>query len=126
MRSPAVAFRAVPALLWAGAIWASSEVPGTGLPSVPGLAPAAHFVEYAILAVLVTFAMSPRKTLAVRILVAVLLATAFGVMDELHQSFTPGRTPDVMDVVVDSAGAALGATIVGRTIDSIRAKNLSH
>lgn len=124
MRISTVALRAVPALLWAGAIWASSEVPGTGLPSVPGLAPVAHFVEYAVLAGLIVFAMSPRKTLAVRIVIAVLLATAFGVMDELHQSFTPGRTPDVMDVVVDSVGATLGASVVGRTIDSIRAKNL--
>ena len=126
MRIRAVVLRAIPAALWAGAIWASSGIPGTGLPTVPGLAPAAHFVEYAVLAGLIIFAMSPRKALPARIVIAVLLATVFGVMDELHQSLTPGRTPDVMDVVVDFVGAATGAAIVGRTIDSIREKNLSR
>ena len=38
------------------------------------------------------------------------IATAYGVTDEYHQSFVPGRTPDVADVLADAAGA--GASIV--------------
>ena len=40
---------------------------------------------------------------------AVIAAALYGVTDEWHQSFVPGRTADPMDVVADVAGAALGA-----------------
>ena len=45
-------------------------------------------------------------------LVAVLLALAYGISDEIHQSFTPGRSPDVMDVVADTIGAGVGVAAV--------------
>jgi len=37
-----------------------------------------------------------------------LAAVAFGISDEWHQSFVPGRSEDVADVVADAIGAALG------------------
>jgi VanZ family protein len=43
---------------------------------------------------------------------AVVLATAYGVTDEVHQHFVPGRTMDVMDLVADGIGAAAGAIAV--------------
>ena len=126
-RSPrGVILRSIPAVLWAAAIYLSSEIPGSSLPSSGGLAPVAHFVEYAILAGLIVFALPVKRPPAARIAIAVTLATAFGVLDELHQSFTPGRTPDVWDVAVDLAGALLGATVVGRLIERLRARNLSR
>lgn len=39
--------------------------------------------------------------------IAWLIATVYGITDELHQAFVPGRTPDIRDVVADAAGAAL-------------------
>ena len=44
-----------------------------------------------------------------RALAAVLFCILYGVTDEFHQSFVPGRTPDVRDLVADGVGAALGA-----------------
>ena len=40
-----------------------------------------------------------------------LLAVLYGVSDELHQSFVPGREPSAADILVDGLGAllALGA-----------------
>ncbi len=35
------------------------------------------------------------------------ITTMYGMTDELHQAFVPGRTPDVRDVVADATGAAL-------------------
>ena len=40
---------------------------------------------------------------------AAALAAVYGVSDELHQSFVPGRTADGADVVADAVGAVLGA-----------------
>jgi VanZ family protein len=39
--------------------------------------------------------------------VAVVLACAFGALDEWHQSFVPGRKPGVEDWVFDTVSAAL-------------------
>ncbi len=39
------------------------------------------------------------------------LAVAFGVTDEVHQSFVPGRNADLMDLVADALGASLGAVV---------------
>ncbi len=36
------------------------------------------------------------------------IAALYGVTDEWHQSFVPGRMADIRDVVADAAGAALG------------------
>ena len=44
----------------------------------------------------------------------VLLAVgwAYAVLDEWHQSFVPGRNPDIADWLADAAGVAVGYTIV--------------
>ena len=35
--------------------------------------------------------------------------TLYGVVDEIHQSFTPGRSSSVFDWLADTAGGFLGA-----------------
>ena len=46
---------------------------------------------------------------AAAVLLTVVCATAYGVSDEFHQTFVPGRTADVHDVAADAIGAALAA-----------------
>ena len=41
-------------------------------------------------------------------LAAMALTTAYGVSDEWHQSFVPGRTADITDLRADASGAILG------------------
>jgi VanZ family protein len=36
------------------------------------------------------------------------IASVYGATDEFHQAFTPGRTPDVLDLRADAIGAVLG------------------
>ena len=36
-----------------------------------------------------------------------LIAAGYGVLDEFHQSFVPGRSPDVFDALADVLGASL-------------------
>ena len=92
---------------WAALIFAVSALPGRNIPS--GYSRQGHFVEYAVLAVLLFGALRlecPNLRAAV---LAVALASAYGVTDEIHQMFVPSRFPDVWDWAVDTLGAACGA-----------------
>ena len=42
---------------------------------------------------------------------AVCLATLYALTDEFHQRFTPGRSPSLRDVGIDTFGAAIGLTL---------------
>ncbi len=39
---------------------------------------------------------------------ALVIAVIYGLSDEFHQSFVPGRNADLLDVITDAAGAAAG------------------
>lgn len=43
---------------------------------------------------------------------AIALTVAYGFIDEWHQSFVPGRTPDWRDIVADTIGAVLAMLVV--------------
>ena len=73
-----------------------------------------HFTEYAILATLLwralrgTFTSVPRRCIAAA---ALLVAAAFAISDEFHQSFVPSRTAAVHDVCIDFIGAAIAVLL---------------
>ena len=97
-------------LAWAGLIfWASSQPAGTGRLDVidfPGLDKVAHFISFGIFAALSAQALRGFGDMWSLVL-AVVLASAFGVSDELHQQITPGRNPSVLDWVADTLGAVV-------------------
>jgi VanZ family protein len=74
---------------------------------------AGHFTVFAVLAALIWWALGlgpwtgPRRAV-----LAVMVATLYGISDEWHQSFVPGRTPDVRDVLTDAAGAIVAMLLV--------------
>jgi len=45
------------------------------------------------------------------VILAVLFGSLYGVTDEIHQMFVPGRTAEIMDVVSDSLGTAMGVGV---------------
>ncbi len=94
-------------------IFALSHVPGKSLPSGTGLlAPVAHFCEYLILASLCAVALTGGRLKTWQVIVlAIVIASAYGATDEFHQSFIPGRTPDPFDWAIDTLGATTGAFI---------------
>ena len=72
---------------------------------------ALHFPEYLGLGLLLARAFYGEGLAPVRAaLVALLLASAYGVSDEIHQSFVPERTADVYDWIADTCGAATAAS----------------
>lgn len=69
-----------------------------------------HGTAFGGLAVLLLRALAggdPRRVGPALLLTAWAAATVYGITDEWHQSFVPGRTTDLRDVLADSAGAAL-------------------
>jgi VanZ family protein len=46
---------------------------------------------------------------------AIAVAALYAATDEWHQSFVPSRTPSVIDVLIDTAGAALAQVLFFRT-----------
>ena len=66
----------------------------------------AHFFAYLVLGVLLANALRGYK--GRRIALAVLICVLYAMSDEFHQLFIPGRAGQVMDVVIDSAGAVVG------------------
>jgi VanZ family protein len=68
-----------------------------------------HVVEYAGLAFLVARACVGEGITTVRAaLVALVLSSLYGAIDEWHQAFVPLRTPDVLDWLADTLGSTLG------------------
>ena len=67
-----------------------------------------HIPEYFVLSFLVfrsmnNFNFSNRK----RILISILFSFIFGITDEIHQIFVPGRTFDIMDMIFNFIGSSL-------------------
>ena len=68
----------------------------------------AHFTVYAVLAVLFRRALPPGRWIWA---LSWVLTVLFAASDEWHQSFVPGRHPQLTDVLIDACGATTGLLI---------------
>ncbi|HEX5473181.1 MAG TPA: VanZ family protein [Vicinamibacterales bacterium] len=105
-----------PAVVQMAIIFMASSIPN--LSALPGgmSDKTGHGIGYAILGALVLRALARGRWRGVTwraVLLTILIATVYGITDEFHQAFVPGRTPDVHDVVADATGAALAACAAG-------------
>lgn len=75
-----------------------------------------HFIEYAILSILLTIAFlnaSPQRFSKKWIWVsAAIISILYGASDEIHQAFVPGRFATISDWVSDVIGAIAGVFVV--------------
>jgi VanZ family protein len=93
--------------LWAGVIFCASSRPGSTIPG--GWSVQGHLSEYFVFGVLLAAALGDTRPTVRIALIAIAIASLYGVTDELHQHFTPGRTPDPVDWATDTVGATAGA-----------------
>lgn len=105
---------AVAAVLWMAVIFSLSSLPGSAVPGNYGSF--GHFVLYFVLGALYFLALPASGRPWTTFVLAIALASAYGITDEFHQSFVPGRMPEVMDWAVDTVGAmvAVSMTAVAR------------
>ncbi|MCX6876889.1 MAG: VanZ family protein [Verrucomicrobia bacterium] len=78
----------------------------------------AHLTEFAVLALLLWHAIRHSKTSAghqwlwQQAGLALVLVLLYAAGDEIHQAFVPGRTGQLSDVMVDTAGGIIGLSLL--------------
>jgi VanZ family protein len=103
-----------PVVLWAALIFTLSSVPdlGTGLGTWDlVLRKIAHGAEFAVLGFLLVRALGNEWA-------GLVAGVAYAISDEIHQHFVPGRQAALLDVLVDSAGVAVGVYVAPRLFGS--------
>jgi VanZ family protein len=109
-----------PSIAWAAFLFVMSSIPGQALPPLNGSFlgidsdKLIHGGVYAVLGALVwrsvrrTWRIAPFRAA----LVAAAAAALYGVTDEVHQIFTPRRSPDWHDALADAVGGLAGALLI--------------
>lgn len=95
-----------------GAIFFLSHQPGDTfiMPPIVGFDKLVHMIVYGVLAfsVIWGFSFPDRDVSSVKLALATtIFCTLYGISDELHQLFIPGRYPSPYDVLADGLGALL-------------------
>lgn len=107
----------IPAIGCALLIFILSSIPGDNLPdfNVSMGDKLQHIIAYSVLGFLMARAMFYQTRFPGwrnnYIAVVLIIGILFGISDEFHQNFVPGRFMDVMDLVADSIGICLGLLV---------------
>lgn len=97
----------IPAAIWAAVLFLVSHQPTLSVNLGGGRDKIAHFGAYLVLGFLLAWGRGPQA----RIFWLILLGSLYGILDELHQSFVPGRSADVWDVTADIFGVFTGVLV---------------
>lgn len=85
----------------------------------------AHMTEYAVLGVLLMLCMCqylPERKRKFRLPLALITGILYAGSDEFHQTFVPGRSGELKDVMLDSVGVLAGAVLISVILACIRVK----
>lgn len=101
-----------PPVVYSGVLWWFSSQPRMLGPEVDDKL--AHVLAYALLGALWTRAwwFTTRQSMNQVAATSIALSAGYGVIDEVHQSFVPGRTASVADVLADGVGAISGTLLL--------------
>ena len=103
----------LPALVWAGVIFILSSVPSGSIPKLFILSydKLIHATIFFILGLFVYQALEPTTRSPLfdwkRAVMALVIVVLYGGLDEFHQHFIPGRTPDINDAMADAFGGLI-------------------
>ena len=82
------------------------------IPDIDYIDKAFHFLTYSVLGALFFRAMGyiySDNRISRRVLLAIIFSSLYGISDEIHQYFVPGRTADPFDAAADMLGSICGA-----------------
>lgn len=71
-----------------------------------------HFLLYVGLGILFFISLKSSKIGKYAWLIAVLISILYGISDEIHQAFVPGRVCALEDVIANSLGSLFGSSIM--------------
>ena len=116
-----------PVFVWALFIFSFSSLPANPVTEIHWkdflFKKSLHITFYGILTVLIyrSFRQSKvaKKTAAVY---SVLFTILYGVSDEFHQSLTPGRDPQMRDVIFDTLGRVLTVYLLWKVLPKMHPK----
>lgn len=105
-----------PVVLWMVLIYYSSSIRGEDISKIdiPNIDKLFHLVEYFILGALLVRAFansSDKANLKLILFLSILIASTYGALDEFHQRFVLGRSPDIFDIFSNIIGSFLGALL---------------
>jgi VanZ family protein len=100
----------LPAALYYGLIFFVSSRPLKLDVSLPNFDKLAHGAAFGLLGFLLAFGFFKlvRLPLKTKLGGVILTGVSLGILDEIHQIFVPGRTPDPLDATADAVGVVLG------------------
>ena len=81
----------------------------------------AHFTLFLLLGVCIYLLLNAFN-IDNRFIISIVLCFVFAILDETHQIFTSGRTPLLLDILIDSIGSLVGITIINYIINSLSIK----
>jgi len=105
------------ALAWMALLFYLSHQPALHTPMLfPGQDKLFHALVYGVLGILLLGSQAPTKGgfNATQVRSSILIASLYGISDEIHQYFVPGRHSDVWDWVADTLGALLAILLMAQ------------
>jgi VanZ family protein len=98
--------RFIPSLIWMAIIFYFSSRQTTGIGGDSFwlrffILKSFHLIEYGLLFIFINFAINNNLN-------SIIISYLYGVSDEIHQSFIPGRTARLTDTLIDLLGIFIG------------------
>ena len=120
--------RLLPAVIIMILIFIASATPGNEVPEFGTvdifIKKGGHITGYALLGIACFLAAyGDNKKITRSVILSLCVSIVYAVSDEFHQSFTPGRSPSIIDVGIDTVGAIIG---IGITILIIKKRRRPH
>jgi VanZ family protein len=105
----------MPVVVYAGLIFLLSSLSNfpEEIPSFSGFDKLVHFIEYYLFGFLIFRWLFNNKNLFLKrraLLMTIVIGICYGVSDEWHQSFVPGRSATVWDALCDAVGIVTAAS----------------
>lgn len=108
----------LPVYLYAFLIFILSSIPKLPYigPDIPNLDKLLHIIEYGLFGLLLAraFENSPAQFMFSKnkiLILTIIISCLYGITDEIHQAFVPGRESSVWDVLFDTVGAFIGSMV---------------